>query len=254
MTALTKERNRVNEDTTTEQDVQPVVGADEAQPVNADVSDTAGDSGTSEPSEPSQGGDEAEEPTTQPQVDDKLQKYARSQGLELDSPSAIKAAQIAMKAQSEATRNGLKASELEKATNITQEQLPDDAPQSTVDAARIRNMELRMEVQSWKMANQDKLGLEKEMISILADPNKKLLVQEGYLSLDDLYKLAKADSPDNSEALKAEGGRERLQSLAHKQQAQVPAGHATTQSTPKEKPFNELSIQEMESKLGKVRY
>ena len=215
-----------------------------------DVSYATDEPDTSEPSEPSQGVDEAEEPTNQPTVDDKLQKYARSQGLELDSPSAIKAAQIAMKAQSEATRNGLKASELEKATNITQEQLPVDAPQTTVDAARIRNMELRMEVQSWKMANQDKLGLEKEMIQILADPNKKLLVQEGYLSLDDVYKLAKAEVPDNSDAVRSEGKREALQSLAHKQQAAVPTGHATTQSAPKQKQFKDLSIAEMEAQLG----
>ena len=233
--------------------VQPDVQAapQEGQPASEDVApETLDQPAVSEPSDAPQASDEPEAQAA-PAVDDELQKFAKSQGLELDSPNAIKAAQALQKARSEATRNYQKASELEKATNITQEQIPQDAPQSTVDAARIRNMELKMEVQSWKMSNQDKLALEPEMIKILADPNKKLLVQEGYLSLDDVYKLARAEAPDNSAAVKSEGKREALQSLAHKQQAAVPTGHATNQGTsPKQKDFKELSLEEMEARLG----
>lgn len=222
---------------------------EQGQPASDDVQvDTLDTTDNSAPSDAPQASDDE---STAPQVDEQLQKFAQSQGIELDSPNAIKAAQALQKARSEATRNYQKASELEKATNITQEQLPADASQPQYDAARIRNMELKMEVQSWKMNNPDKVALEKEMVGILADPNKKLLVQEGYLSLDDVYKLAKAEAPDNSAAVRSEGKREALQSLAHKQQAAVPTGHATNQGTsPKQKEFKDLSIAEMEARLG----
>ena len=107
-----------------------------------------------------------------------------------------------------------------------------------------------MEVQSWKMSNQDKLALEPEMIKVLSDPAKKAMLQEGYLTLDDVYKLAKADAPDNTAAVKSQAKQETLQALAHKQQAAVPTGHATTASTPKEKPFSELTREEMRARLG----
>jgi hypothetical protein len=110
----------MSEDTTTVQATDTQTGAELAQPVT-DVSTQAADvQPASEPSNPSQDAPQSDaEPQataddSAPQVDEKLQKYAKSQGLELDSPSAIKAAQIAMKNQSEATRNYQRTSELEK--------------------------------------------------------------------------------------------------------------------------------------------
>lgn len=234
--------------------VQPDVQAapDQGQPAaDTVVTETLDQTDTSVPSDASPAG---EETPAAPEADDQLQKFAKSQGLDLDSPSAIKAAQIAMKARSEATRNYQKANELEKAANITQDQLPADLTPQQQENVRLRNLELAYGVQQWKMQNQDKLDMESSMVNILGDPIKKQLVQEGYLSLDDVYKLAKAEAPDNSAQVRSEGERAALERLAQKQQAAVPTGHATTQTPPKEKPFNELSIQEMEAKLGRVRY
>lgn len=235
----------MDDDTTTVSgDVQDA-GAQDASPAPEVVTETAAAPATAEPSESQPDAESA------PAVDDKLQKYAQSQGISLDSPGAIKAAEIAMKAQSEATRNYHKASELEKAANISPEQVPADATPQEVDNVRIRNMELKMDVQAWKMQNQDKLALEGEMVKVLADPKKKAMVQEGYLSLDDVYAIARGAAPDNSEAVKSQGKREALESLRDKQQAAVPGGHATNPSvTPKEKPFHELSIDEMRQRLG----
>jgi hypothetical protein len=242
----------MEDDTTTAAAVEPT-GADEALPVENDVTDTAAEATTTDASETSQDAPADNQPSA-PQVDDKLKKYAESQGFELDSPGAIKAAQAGLKAQAEATRNYQKAQELEKATSISPEQLPADITPEQRDNVRVRNLEMKLDIQTWKSQNQDKLALEPEMIKVLSDPNKKTLVQEGYLSLDDVYSLAKANAPDNSDAVKSQGKREALESLAHKQQAAVPAGHATNSATtPKEKPFAELSIKEMEAKLGHVR-
>jgi hypothetical protein len=48
-------------------------------------------------------------------------------------------------------------------------------------------------------------------------------------------------------AVKSQGKREALESLAHKQQAAVPTGSATTSGQPKKKEFKDLSIKEMEN-------
>jgi hypothetical protein len=53
------------------------------------------------------------------------------------------------------------------------------------------------------------------------------------------------------DSVKSEGRREALESLAHKQQAAVPRGNATNSATtPKEKPFSELTRAEMKERLG----
>lgn len=228
---------------------QPAVAAavEQTPPAEATAESVSPESTTT--TEPSDAPEASE--TAAPTPDDQLRKFAASQGIELDSPNAIKAAQALQKARSEATKNYQRASELEKSAEITQDQLPSDASSQDVDNARVRNLEMKMEIQSWKFQNQDKLELEPEMVKILSDPNKKAMVQQGYLSLDDVYKLAKAEAPDNSALVKSQGKQEALQSLAHKQQAAVPTGHATVSgTTPKEKPFSELTREEMRARLG----
>lgn len=241
----------MDEEITTTPAAPAEAAVEQTQPAEQSAPEVPEQPAASEPSETSPA---ATEEQSAPEADEQLQKFAQSQGIDLDSPSAIKAAQIAMKARSEATRNYQKASELEKATTITQEQLPQDATQTQVDNARLRNMELTMQIQGWKMQNADKLALEGEMVKVLADPAKKELVQAGYLSLDDVYALAKANAPDNSAEVRSQASQETLQRLAQKQQAAVPTGHATNQATgPAQKKFEELSIAEMEQKLGFVR-
>lgn len=162
-----------------------------------------------------------------PGVDDKLRKYAESNSITLDSPGAIKAAELAMKAQSEATRNYQKASELERAAKITNDQIPDDIEPEARDNVRVRNLELKFEAQNWKLQNPDKAVYESDMANILAnDPVKRQLVQEGYLSLDDVYSIARGKSSTSDVDLKSQGKREALESLRDKQQAAVPGGKA----------------------------
>lgn len=247
----------MDEDTTTTPDVPADTGAEEAQPATPNDTDVADNQPESEPSEPSQDAP-AEETSEQsaPQVDDKLQKYAKSQGLDLDSPSAIKAASIAMKAQSEATRNYQKASELEKATTTVSDEYAEAEAQQTGQDPEllktVRSLQIKDKVRdfwSTPLPNgtlPDK-GLEQSMIAELqAKP---------YLAgdLETLYASASFKS-GTAETVKSQGKREALESLAHKQQAAVPKGNATNPSTtPPQKKFEEMSIAEMEAKLGKVR-
>jgi hypothetical protein len=243
-----------NDTTTTQTDVQ--TGAEIAQPVTDDVVTTvADDTTTAEPSEASQDVTEAETSTDAPQVDDKLQKYALSQGFELDSPSAIKAAQIAMKAQSEATRNYQRASELEKTVTTTSDEYAEvEAAQTGQDPEllkTVRGLQVKDAVRTfWDTplpnGTVPDRAMEQSMISELqAKP---------YLAgdLESLYATAVFKSGGTD--VKSQVQKETLQNLAHKQTAAVPRGNATNPgTTPKEKPFSDLSISEMEAKLGSVQ-
>lgn len=230
--------------------VQPTeeTGAPVAQPVEPVAPDTAVENAVAEPSEAQQDAEEVETPSA-PEADDKLRKYAASQGLELDSPSAIKAAQIAMKAQSEATRNYQKASELEKTVSVQSdaeaEEIAEQTGQDPELLKRLQRVEVKEAVRDfWNQDGIDR-SMEPKMIELLN--TKPHLAGD----LDALYALAAMQSGATATAL-SQGKREALQNLAHTQQAAVPKGNATTTATPAEKPFNELSIAEMEKKLGMV--
>jgi hypothetical protein len=252
----------MSEDTTTVQATDTQTGAELAQPVT-DVSTQAADvQPASEPSNPSQDAPQSDaEPQataddSAPQVDEKLQKYAKSQGLELDSPSAIKAAQIAMKNQSEATRTYQRASELEKTVSTVSDQYAEaEAAQTGQDPEllkTVRGLQIENAVNKfWNtpLANGDlpDKGLEQAMIAEVQ--SKPYLAGD----FESLYATALFKS-GSAENVKSQAKRETLEELAHTQTAAVPRGNATNSSmTPAEKPFQDLSIQEMEQKLGFVR-
>lgn len=170
--------------------------------------------------------EEQTEEATEPSEDGELAKFAAAKGLELDSENAKKAAKMAMNAEKLAGRQASRAGELEKATKITDDQLPEGATPQQYDNVRMRNLELKFNVQEWKSNNPEKAALESEMVKVLADPTKLLLVQEGYLSLDDVYSIARANNSNLESELKSQGKQEALKSLAQKQKASVPRGNA----------------------------
>lgn len=180
-----------------------------------------------EPSEQTQ--EEATGATTAlPEADDKLQKFASSHGLELDSPNAIKAAKIAMDNQADFHRERQSASELEKIAKITPDQVPEDFTPEQNSNVRIRNIELTNEAMRWKQDNPEKVQYEAAMADILVnDPGKRLMVQEGYLSLDDVYNIARGSSSSDVD-LKAQGAKQALETLRDNQQAATPRGAAVS--------------------------
>ncbi len=231
----------MDEDTSTVQDAPETEVVD--SPVVESGTTTTDEQPVTEPSETQQDADGA------PDVDDKLQKYAANQGIELDSPSAIKAARLAMNNQAEKTRTYQKASELEKAASAISDTDAEQVAESTGKdpelLKRVQRVEVRESVRDfWNRDDVDR-SFEPAMV--------ELLESKPYLAgdLESLYASAVLKSGGIA-AVKSQGKREALESLAHKQQAAVPMGNATTKATPKEKPFNELSIPEMEKRLGFV--
>jgi hypothetical protein len=240
----------MEDETTTTPEASVDTGAEIAQPVQAEDSSVAGEQPSTEPSEVQQG--EETDETSQPNVDDKLKKYALSQGLELDSPSAIKAANIAMKAQSEATRNYHKTSEMQKTmetmSDLSAEATAEQTGQDPEVLKRLQRMEVRDSIRDFWDKTPDARQYEQEMSEIAQTAG---LYGSPEAILKASYSIAVAN---NANKVKSQGRREALESLAHKQQAAVPKGHATNPSaTPPKKPFSEMSIKEMEAHLGKVR-
>lgn len=243
------------EETTTEateevQAAQPQPDTEEqAEAVEQTTEETQETEDSSQPEETQE-----ESPAEDTSDADKLRKWAEAKGLTLDSDNAVKAAQMAREAEKAMHQKAQKASELEKSTKIAEEQVPEDATEQQKDNIRARNLELRMDIRDWKDANPDKVGDEAKMVEVLGDPTKKALLQEGYLSIDDVWKLAAGGDTTRTETAEQNGKTKALKSLAQKQQAAVPTGNATTSETKsKEKPFEELSVKEMEAKLGFAR-
>lgn len=183
------------------------------------------DPALAEPEPTEQPAEGEEEATPEPSEDDNS-AWLKKKGIDPTDPEAInKLAKSAREAEKAMHRNAQQRSELEKAAKITDEQVPIDATPEVRDNIRVRNLELRSDIREWKYQNQDKLTLEPEMIKILADPVKKAMVQEGYLTLDDVYSIAKGSTSDEA-SLKSQGGRAALENLAQKQQAATPRGNA----------------------------
>lgn len=237
----------MDEDTTTGADVQEQTGAPEASPVSQEQTETADVQTDIDQSDASQDTNQGDETVSESEPDDKLRKYAASQGFELDSPGAIKAAQIAMKAQSAATRNSKRANELEKATvSVADQNAEAEATVTGQDPEllkRLQRVEVRESVRDfWSNPEHDR-QMETKMVEVLE--NKPYLAGD----LDSLYAVALVQT-GGINAVKSQGKKEALSELAHQQQAAVPRGNATTHSNPKEKDFKDLSLKEMEAKLG----
>src|SRR3569833_275714 len=185
---------------------QPADSTSEQQ----DKSSTAGDAGASVP-----------------EVDEKLKAYAESKGITLDSEGALKAAKIAMDNQAEYQRTRQQASELGKA--LQQPETPAQGSEDDPALARIQAVELKLAVNDfWQQEGHDRT-LEPKMAEIVTEnPNLGLLVKSGYLSLDQLYSMARGSDTNRDADLKAAGGKEALQDVASKQQAKAIHGAATT--------------------------
>lgn len=206
-------------DTGVSEDTQPEEAVEtEAEVETNDATSQEAPQGDEPPAEESSEETEAEDNSTA--------EWLKKKGVDPKSPEAIeKVAEMARNAEKAMHAKAAKASALEKASQITDDQVPADATPEVRDSVRTRNLELRLDIQDWKMRNPDKVVHEAEMVKVLTDPTKKALVQDGYLSLDDVYSIARGG---NTEAAKSQGKKEALESLAQKQTAAVPKGNAVT--------------------------
>lgn len=173
--------------------------------------------------EPSQDAPPAEEPAKE--ADNSNEKWLKSKGIDPNSPEAVeKLAEMARNSEQAMHSKAQKASELEKAldSGITQEAeaqgITDD---DRLDIARIK---AKLTVREFFDNTPDAKPYEQAMIAELQ--NKPHLAGD----LESLYATAVYKS-GNLDAVKSQGKREALESLAHKQQAAVPSGDAVNGSS-----------------------
>lgn len=190
-----------------------------------------------------------------PNSDEKLASFAKGQGIEdlSDlSPREMSLLKSAYDNKAEQDRVRQKATELEK----TMSTMSDESAQQVAEATgqdpevlkRLQRMEVKDSIRDFWETHPEARQYQQEMAKIASDSGL-------YGSPDAILKAAYAMAVANNQgAVKSQGKREALESLAQKQQAAVPAGNATNPGvTPKAKDFKDLSISEMEAKLGFAR-
>jgi hypothetical protein len=233
----------MEEQTTTE---APVETGAEAQPVETEQATAA-----TQTTETEQQTETSEATESALSEDEALAKFAKTKGLELDSDNAKKAAKMAMESEKLMHSATGRATELEKTMSTMSDESAQHVAQATGQdpevLKRLQRMEVKDSIRDFWETHPDAKQYEKTMAKIASGSG---LSGSADAILKAAYAMAVAD---NQGAVKSQGKREALESLAHKQQAAVPTGSATNAGTlPKEKPFEDLSIKEMEAKLGFV--
>lgn len=205
----------MDEKTTTEAPVESGVEAPaETQPVETAPAEAVETTETQEQQE-------APEPSTE---DNSTADWLKAKGIDPTSPEAIeKVAEMARNAEKAMHQKAQKASELEKAVegSINEEaEATGFTDQNAIDLAKIK---IKMGIRDFFDSNPEAKKYEQAMVAELA--KRPHLAGD----LDSLYAVAVVNSGKLDE-VKSQGGREALETLAHKQQATTPAGNATNGS------------------------
>jgi hypothetical protein len=236
--------------TTTEQATDSAVTTDEStteQTINTDETTTEAD-GT------------AEEAT------DENLEWLKSKGIDpSDTAAMAKVAKMYRDAEKAMHKSTGEASELKKALSAPttaaattdgtatqqdqqveqQEQQQQDDPVATL-SARMQALEMAQNINSFFSTTPDAKQYETQMATIVTgNPTIGALVKTGYLTVSDLYNMARGSDPQRDEQLKKDGEREALKKVADKQQGKAVQGQATSSAFSdenKKDPFREALL------------
>ena len=152
-----------------------------------------------------------------------------NKGIDLSTPEGrLAAAKSQREAEQKMHQATQKASDIEK--NLNEQPLAEATTDPALQDAltRTARVETTLQVERWKSS----MGITPEQDEALGqylvdNPQKAWMVKNGHLTLDDVYALSGVGKADTA-ALKAEGKREALQTLATKQLTTAPSGNAAT--------------------------
>ena len=186
--------------------------------------------------------------TKEPSADDNSDWF-KAKGIDPSDPDAInKLAKMNREAERAMHAKSQKASELEK----TMGSMSDDSAEQVAEATgqdpellkRLQRIEVRDAKRDFFEEYPDAAKYEADMAKIAAEGG---LYGSPQAIMKAAYAQAKLNDPSTSSQVK----QDTLKNLAQKQQSAVPQGNAVTQgTTPKEKPASEMTIAELEAKLG----
>lgn len=193
--------------------------------------------GAGAPAQPTEGAQptaaqpqEPQSPTsTQPaQADDEYAAWLQSKGLTPDGEQAEKAAKMAYNSEKLMSKATAEASELRKSLTPTEPQQP--VPGSQLDPRLegfIADYQRDKMLNGFKESHPDWKQYDEAMGTLMYDQvqtpygtfTRGQLVNAGFMSLDDVYKIAKGASPVDTQAIRAQAQQETLQTLANTQRA-----------------------------------
>ena len=212
------------DDSTTTNGPAVDTGADNAQPAV-----TTEPSAENQPTEPTHAESEQDSQQAAP-ADDNL-SWLSNKGIDPQSPEALaKVAEMYRNAEKQMHQNAQKASTLEQSITEASQQADVVNQEPTPEwVARLNQLELKDKVNTF--FSQD--GIDAEMRPKMAEyaannPNVSYLVENGIMSMNDLYNMVRGSDPGLLSSAKQEGGREALQKVADKQQAKAVTGAATS--------------------------
>ncbi len=177
------------------------------------------------------------EPTepAEPSTDENLD-WLKKKGIDPTSPEAVsKVAEMYRNAEKAMHQSTAQASELKKSLST-----PDPTAPVATDVEGLTNkvaaLERTIEVTTF-MADPEHKAMESKMAEMVtADPTLKALVNQGYMSVESLYYMAKGSDVSREAQLKADGGKEALERVAKNQQAKAVPGVATTSAMSNNEP------------------
>jgi hypothetical protein len=191
-----------------------------------------------QPPEPGQSA--AAQPQPQANVTESLEpssddnsSWLQSKGIDPDSPEAVaKLAEMYRNAEKQMTQATQRASELEKSMQTPQPQGGDIMQEFVQDYKRDKMVrEFKDNTSDWKQYDSAMGKVLQEVVNTpYGQYTKSQLVNEGILSLNDVYLQAKGSSPVSNESIVNDAKQEVLQTLANTQRAGSATPNASNSS------------------------
>lgn len=172
-----------------------------------------------------------QEPTSQnqpaAQADQEYAAWLQSKGLTPDSEAAQKAAEMAYNSEKLMTRATQEASELKKSLTPSAPVQPDGQQGDPAMQEFIQDYRRDKLINGFKESHPDWNQHEPVMVAKLQEQvntpygvfSRSQLVNAGFMSLEDVYAMAKGSAPVNTQEIKTQAQNEVLQTLANTQRA-----------------------------------
>jgi len=210
------------EDTTTVVDIPAEdTAVEETQAVEQEV-EQAVETETESPEE------STEEPALSDTSEEDLSDWATKKGIDLSTPEGQAKALKSMRESEKAFHSkSQQASELAKQINKTEvDPNASDAERALAIANNLNNQQI---ISTW--VNAEKVPVD-DLIAMkqygIENPQTEALLENGLISLDQYRTMAVASKPIDTDAIKKQGGKEALESLANKQRATAVKGNASS--------------------------
>ena len=214
-------------------------GADPVQPADPQEPAAVTDPNSEPATPPNPDGQPDEPPAPATNSDDDLTDYWTKKGIDITTPEGqAQAAKSYREAEKAMHAKGQQASELTKQINAQPLNVDTDNELVKQALEKSNQLETTLAVRDLKANNNITPEQDKALGAyVTANPDKAYMLRNGFLSLDDVYKMSGVGTLDQ-EALKKQGGQEALQTLANKQRVSAPQGGASQRAAPvKEDPI-----------------